>query len=137
MNWISNFVKPKINAIFSRKDTPENLWKKCESCGSMIFHRELLECMNVCNGCGHHMYISPRHRFTNLFDGGLFNELPFEQPISDPLQFKDTKKYNDRLKDARKKTGETEAMLVAEGKLGRLNTVVAAQDFKFMGGSME
>ena len=136
MNWISNFVRPKINAIFSRRETPENLWTKCDSCGTMLFHRELFDALNVCNGCNHHMYISPRQRFLSLFDGGLFTEVDVIEPSEDPLHFRDKKKYVDRIKEARKKTGETEAMLVAEGQLGRLKVIVAGQDFKFMGGSM-
>ena len=136
MNWISNFVKPKINAIFSKKDTPDNLWCKCDKCGTMIFHRELTQSLFVCNSCNHHMYISPRNRFKSLFDGGLFNEIVYDNPKSDPLNFRDTKKYYDRLKDAKKKSNENEAMLIAEGKLGRSNVIIAAQNFKFMGGSM-
>ena len=136
MNWISNFVRPKINAMFSRRETPENLWTKCDACGTMLFHRELFDALNVCNGCQHHMYISPRQRFTSLFDGGLFTEIEMVEPTEDPLNFKDKKKYVDRIKDTRKKTGEKEAMLVVEGKLGRSKVVVAGQDFKFMGGSM-
>ena len=136
MNWISNFVRPKINAMFSRRETPENLWTKCDACGTMLFHRELFDSLNVCNGCQHHMYISPRQRFLNLFDGGLFTEIEMTEPSEDPLNFKDKKKYIDRIKDARKQTGETEAMLVVEGKLGRSKVVVAGQNFKFMGGSM-
>tara|TARA_A100001011_G_scaffold33075_1_gene31741 strand:- start:918 stop:1805 length:888 start_codon:yes stop_codon:yes gene_type:complete len=136
MNWISNFVRPKINAMFSRRETPENLWTKCDACGTMLFHRELFDALNVCNGCQHHMYISPRQRFTNLFDGGLFTEIEMTEPPEDPLNFKDKKKYVDRIRDTRKKTGENEAMLVVEGNLGRSKVVVAGQDFKFMGGSM-
>ena len=136
MNWISNFVRPKINAMFSRRETPENLWTKCDACGTMLFHRELFDALNVCNGCQHHMYISPRQRFTNLFDGGLFTEIEMTEPSEDPLNFRDKKKYVDRIKDTRKATGETEAMLVVEGNLGRSKVVIAGQDFKFMGGSM-
>ena len=122
--------------MFSRRETPENLWTKCDACGTMLFHRELFDALNVCNGCQHHMYISPRQRFTNLFDGGLFTEIEMTEPPEDPLNFKDKKKYVDRIRDTRKKTGENEAMLVVEGNLGRSKVVVAGQDFKFMGGSM-
>ncbi len=136
MNWISNFVRPKINAMFSRRETPENLWTKCDSCGTMLFHRELSDAQNVCNGCSHHMYISPRQRFKSFFDGGLFTEIEMAEPDEDPLNFRDKKRYIDRIKEARKKTGEYEAMLVVEGLLGRTKVVAAGQDFKFMGGSM-
>ncbi len=136
MNWISNFVRPKINAMFSRRETPENLWAKCDSCGTMIFHRELFDAQNVCNECNHHMYISPRQRFLSLFDGGLFTEINMIQPAEDPLNFRDKKKYIDRIKESRKQTGESEAMIVVEGLLGKSKVIVAGQDFKFMGGSM-
>lgn len=136
MNWISNFVKPKINAMFSRRETPDNLWTKCDNCGTMLFHRELLEAQNVCSECNHHMYISPRQRFSSLYDGGLFTEIKMIEPSEDPLQFRDKKKYVDRIRDARKKTGESEAMIVTEGNLGRMKVIIAGQDFKFMGGSM-
>jgi acetyl-CoA carboxylase carboxyl transferase subunit beta len=136
MNWISNYVRPKINSLFTRREVPENLWVKCENCGTMLFHRELSDALNVCTNCGHHMPISPRERFRSLFDGGVFVEIPVPKPIADPLGFRDQKKYPDRLREARRKTGEEEAMLVAEGEIGRFKAVCAAQDFGFMGGSM-
>ena len=136
MNWISNYVRPKINSLFSRREVPENLWTKCPECGTMLFHRELAENLNVCTNCDHHMAITPRARFTALFDGGVFSEVKVPEPIADPLQFRDQKKYPDRMKAAQKSTGEKEAMLVAEGEIGRTPIVAAAQDFSFMGGSM-
>lgn len=136
MNWITNYVRPRINSIFSRREVPENLWSKCDECGTMLFHRELKDNQNVCTNCGHHMAISPRDRFTALFDGGIFTEVDVPQPITDPLQFKDQKRYPERMKAAQKKTGEMEAMLVAEGEIGRTPIIAAAQDFSFMGGSM-
>jgi acetyl-CoA carboxylase carboxyl transferase subunit beta len=136
MNWISNYVRPKINSLFSRREVPENLWTKCPECGTMLFHRELAENLNVCTNCDHHMAFKPRERFKALFDGGIFTEIDVPQPIADPLNFRDQKKYPDRLKAAQKSTGEKEAMLVAEGEIGRTPIVAAAQDFSFMGGSM-
>jgi acetyl-CoA carboxylase carboxyl transferase subunit beta len=136
MNWISNYVRPRINSIFSRRDVPENLWTKCTECDTMLFHRELADSLHVCSNCNHHMHITPRERFHSLFDGGLFTELKVPEPNADPLHFRDQKKYPDRMKAALKATGEKEAMLVATGKMGRSNIVVAAQDFSFMGGSM-
>ena len=136
MNWITNYVRPRINSIFSRRETPENLWSKCSNCGTMLFHRELSDNLNVCTQCGHHMAISPRARFKALFDGGIFVEVDVPEPITDPLQFKDQKKYPDRMKAAQKSTEEKEAMLVAKGDIGRTPIVAAAQDFSFMGGSM-
>lgn len=136
MNWITNYVRPRINSIFSRRETPENLWQKCDQCGTMLFHRELSENLNVCSNCDHHMNITPRDRFVALFDGGVFSEVAVPEPVSDPLQFKDQKRYPDRMKTAQKDTGEKEAMLVATGEIGRTPIVAAAQDFSFMGGSM-
>ena len=136
MNWITNYVKPTINSIFSRRETPENLWSKCPECGTMLFHRELKDNLNVCPNCDHHMAITPRERFEALFDGGIFTEVRVEAPIADPLHFRDQKKYTDRMKAAQRDTGEKEAMLVAEGEMGRTPIVAAAQDFSFMAGSM-
>ncbi|PRY24158.1 acetyl-CoA carboxylase carboxyl transferase subunit beta [Aliiruegeria haliotis] len=136
MNWISNYVRPKINSLFSRREVPENLWSKCPECGTMLFHRELKDNLNVCTNCSHHMALTPRDRFETLFDGGIFTEVAVPDTVADPLHFRDQKKYPDRLKAAQKKTGETEAMLVAEGEMGRTPIVAAAQDFTFMGGSM-
>ena len=136
MNWINNYVRPRINSIFSRREVPENLWSKCDECGTMLFHRELSDNLNVCTQCGHHMAISPRDRFSGLFDGGIFVEIDIPQPVTDPLGFKDQKRYPDRMKAAQKKTDEKEAMLIAEGDIGRTPIVAAAQDFSFLGGSM-
>lgn len=136
MNWITNYVRPRINSIFSRREVPDNLWTKCDECGTMLFHRELSDNQNVCSSCSHHMHITPRDRFFALFDGGVFNEVTVPDPVADPLQFRDQKKYPDRMKAAQKKTAEKEAMLVATGQIGRTPIVAAAQDFSFMGGSM-
>ncbi|WP_415639318.1 acetyl-CoA carboxylase, carboxyltransferase subunit beta, partial [Paracoccus nototheniae] len=136
MNWITNYVRPRINSLFSRRDVPENLWTKCPECGTMLFHRELSDNLNVCTNCDHHMGITPRERFGALFDGGAFIEVKVPDPIVDPLQFRDQKKYPDRMKAAQKSTGEKEAMLVAEGEIGRTPVIAVGQDFSFMGGSM-
>jgi acetyl-CoA carboxylase carboxyl transferase subunit beta len=136
MNWITNYVRPKINSLFSRREVPENLWTKCPECGTMLFHRELAGNLNVCTSCDHHMAITPRDRFRALFDGGIFTEVKVPEPLADPLHFKDQKKYPERLKSARAATGDKEAMLVAEGEIARTPVVAAAQDFAFMAGSM-
>ncbi|MFY0693213.1 MAG: acetyl-CoA carboxylase carboxyltransferase subunit beta [Paracoccaceae bacterium] len=136
MNWISNYVRPTINSLFSRREVPENLWSKCDECGTMLFHRELSENLNVCTNCDHHMAITARDRFNALFDGGIFSEVEVPEPVADPLGFRDQKRYPDRMKAAVKSTGEKEAMLVAEGDINRTPIVAAAQDFSFMGGSM-
>jgi len=136
MNWISNYVRPRINSLFSRREVPENLWTKCPECGTMLFHRELADNLNVCTSCDHHMGISPRERFQLLFDGGIFTEVSVPAPTPDPLHFRDQKRYPDRLRAAQRDTGEKEAMLVAEGEIGRTPIVAAGQDFSFMAGSM-
>ena len=136
MNWISNYVRPKINSLFSRRETPENLWTKCPECGSMLFHREVSDNLNVCTSCDHHMHLTPRDRFKALFDGGVFAEIAVPEPLADPLHFRDQKRYPERMRAAQRATGEKEAMLVAHGEIGRTRVVCAAQDFSFMGGSM-
>lgn len=136
MNWISNYVRPTINSLFSRREVPENLWTKCDNCGTMLFHRELADSLNVCPNCAHHMALRPRDRFLTLFDGGIFADVATPAPQSDPLHFRDQKRYPDRMRAAQKATGEAEAMLVVEGEIGRTPIVAAAQDFSFMGGSM-
>ncbi len=136
MNWISNYVRPKINSLFSRRETPENLWTKCPECGTMLFHREVSDNLNVCTNCDHHMPITPRARFAALFDGGTFAEVAVPEPLADPLQFRDQKRYPERMRAAQRATGEKEAMLVAQGEIGRTPVICAAQDFSFMGGSM-
>ncbi len=136
MNWITNYVRPKINSLFSRREVPENLWTKCPECGTMLFHRELAANLHVCSNCDHHMSISPRDRFAALFDGGIFTEVKVPDPVADPLGFRDQKKYPDRVKAAQKASGERDAMLVAEGEVARTPMIVAAQDFSFMAGSM-
>ena len=136
MNWITNYVRPKINSLFSRREVPENLWTKCPECGTMLFHRELAQNLNVCSSCDHHMTMSPRDRFRALFDGGIFTEVKVPEPVADPLVFRDQKKYPDRMKAAQKASGSKDAMLVAEGEIARTPVVAAVQDFSFMAGSM-
>jgi len=136
MNWISNYVRPTINSLFSRREVPDNLWTKCDECGQMLFHRELAENLNVCTNCGHHMPISSADRLIALFDNGVFLEVAVPDPTVDPLGFRDQKKYTDRIKETRKKTGTKDAMLVAEGEIGRVPVIAAGQDFSFMAGSM-
>ncbi|MDY0029725.1 MAG: acetyl-CoA carboxylase, carboxyltransferase subunit beta [Pseudobdellovibrionaceae bacterium] len=136
MNWLSNFIRPKIRSIVGQKDVPENLWQKCPSCEGMLFHRDLAENMNVCTHCGHHMKISVAERLELMFDDGKFERIDVPSVPQDPLKFKDKKKYVDRLKDAQSKTGEKDAIIVALGKIGGNPTVVAAFNFAFMGGSM-
>ncbi|MEC8775029.1 MAG: acetyl-CoA carboxylase carboxyl transferase subunit beta, partial [Pseudomonadota bacterium] len=113
MSWLTNFVRPKIRALVKRKDVPDNLWTKCGSCGQMIFHRDLQTNLHVCQNCGHHMRIPLAERLAMLFDEGKFTRIDLPDVVGDPLKFRDDKRYTDRLKEARNKTGETDAAIVA------------------------
>ena len=136
MNWITNYVRPKLGTLLTRRETPDNLWVKCAECSQMIFHRELAEAQQVCPYCSHHMGISPEDRFARLFDGGKFETIPQPETPVDPLGFRDEKRYTDRLKEARRKTGREDAILIGKGKISGVVTVAAASDFQFMAGSM-
>jgi acetyl-CoA carboxylase carboxyl transferase subunit beta len=137
MNWITNFVRPKIKSFWGNGHaTPDNLWKKCGACGEMVFHRDLATAQNVCPQCDHHIRIGPKERFPALFDGGIFEEITLPEVPLDPLKFRDEKRYTDRLKEAKTKTGATEAMAVAKGGLEGEPVVIAIQNFAFMGGSL-
>ena len=137
MNWIRDFVRPRLSAVLGRTAPDrENLWCKCDACGQMIFHREFEEALAVCSACGHHMPLKPRDRFASIFDAGAFEEVPVAEAPEDPLRFRDVKRYSDRIREARSTTGMSDAMLVAHGEVGGIPTVLAAQDFSFLGGSM-
>lgn len=136
MNWINNLSLPKINDFFQRREMPENLWRKCENCEQMIFHRELKQNLYVCPHCEHHMRIGPIERLESLYDYGSYTLVEVADPVADPLNFRDEKRYTDRLREARRNTGEKEAMVVAHGRIGDVDTVSAVQNFGFMGGSM-
>ena len=137
MNWLKDFVRPKLKELVGGgKDIPENLWHQCPSCQQMIFHRDLEANINVCQHCGHHMRIGVGKRLELLFDGGDYKTAQFKSQVSDPLKFKDIKKYSDRIKDSQAKTAEEDALIVAHGKMGGQNVVIAAFNFAFMGGSM-
>lgn len=137
MNWINNVVRPKIQRVFTKKQqAPDNLWHKCTSCGEMIFHRDLDAAQRVCPACDHHMRIGTKERFAALFDRGEYQLVDVGQVVLDPLKFRDQKKYPDRLKEARAKTGRDDAVIVAHGPLDDVETVIAVEDFAFMGGSL-
>jgi acetyl-CoA carboxylase carboxyl transferase subunit beta len=127
---------PKIKALVSTNDVPENLWIKCKSCGQMIFHREFEQAYNCCSTCGHHDPLPPESRFAMTFDDGKFDSISLNAVNDDPLKFRDSRKYADRLKDTRAKTGVNDAIAVAHGRIGEHKAVIAAFDFRFMGGSM-
>jgi acetyl-CoA carboxylase carboxyl transferase subunit beta len=138
MNWIANFVRPRIkNLIGGRSsETPENLWRKCPACGEMIFHRDLDAAQQVCPQCGHHLRLGGAERLAGFFDSGVYEELPAPQVVSDPLRFRDQKRYSDRIKEARTKTGRPEALIAARGTIDGLPVMAAVQTFDFMGGSL-
>ena len=135
MNWISNFVRPKIRALVQR-DVPQNLWRKCSACTQMIFHRELDANLLVCPHCGHHIRIGGAERLKMLFDESEYKTIELPEAPTDPLKFRDRKRYVERLKEAQAKTGGKEAIRVAHGTMGGQPVVIAAFDFSFMGGSM-
>src|SRR6266702_4810970 len=135
MNWISNVVPPKIRS-FLRRDTPENLWVKCPESGELVFHKDLEANLFVVPGSGYHMKIPVKARLNSLFDDGAFEELAVPEVPIDPLKFRDVKRYTDRLKDYRAKTGAADAVRLAAGDLQGLPVTIAVQDFDFLGGSL-
>ena len=137
MNWLTNFVRPKLRALVARKEAPENLWLKCPKCEQMLFMRDWEANQEVCTHCGHHMRIRPLKRLPHLFDEGKYELHPLPKVPADPLKFRDTERYDARLKKALAKAeGTTDALVVASGLMGSRMTVIAALDFGFMGGSM-
>jgi acetyl-CoA carboxylase carboxyl transferase subunit beta len=136
MSWLTNYVKPKLRKVLNPKDTPDNLWHKCKNCGQMIFQKEFIANQYVCAHCDHHDRVPPKDRFDNLFDNGNYDLIELPSVNQDPLKFRDTKRYSERLKAARATTGDEDAIKVAVGKIGGVTTVVAIQNFFFMGGSM-
>jgi acetyl-CoA carboxylase carboxyl transferase subunit beta len=136
MSWLTNFVRPKLQALTGRREAPDNLWEKCPACGQMIFHREVEANHRVCPHCNHHMRIDWKRRLELLFDDGTFDRLDLPRNDIDPLKFRDRKRYTERLKEAQGKTGEADAIIVAYGRMGGLAVVIAAFNFEFMAGSM-
>lgn len=136
MSWIENFVRPKIKALISKDDIPDNMWCTCPGCKSMLYYKELQENLNVCSSCGHHMRMGAKERLAMLFDGSKYDKIETPKGAYDPLKFKDLKKYTDRLKAAQDKTGNDDVVLVGTGTVGGVDTVIAVFDFAFMGGSM-
>ena len=135
MNWISNVVPPKIRSLL-RRETPENLWVKCPESGQLVFHKDLEANLMVVPGSGYHMAIGAKARLASLFDGGEYEDLPTPETPSDPLKFRDVKRYVDRLKENRANTGAPDAVTLAFGKLEGEPVAVAVQDFAFQGGTL-
>ena len=135
MNWLTDFVRPKVKKI-TAKEIADNLWTKCPNCGQMLFNKELEKNNFVCHKCDHHLRLPIKKRLELLFDNGEYKEIFLPKLKEDPLNFKDSKKYTDRLKTYRKNTGDDDAIKVAQGEIGGITSVVAVMDFSFMGGSM-
>ncbi|RWM23002.1 MAG: acetyl-CoA carboxylase carboxyltransferase subunit beta [Mesorhizobium sp.] len=137
MNWITNYVRPKINSMLGRRtDMPENLWIKDPETGEMVFHKDLEQNQFVIPSSGHHMKISAKERLRFFMDDGKYETLDNPKVVQDPLKFRDEKRYTDRLKDAKAKTGLEDAIINAVGTVEGLPVVVTVQDFAFMGGSL-
>ena len=136
MSWLTNVRNALAYVVPAKKETPDNLWHKCKGCGQMVFTKELEENLYVCPRCDHHERIGPKARFAQLFDEGSCAELPVPKATEDPLKFRDSKRYVDRLKAARSENSEQDAFVVARGSISGHTVVVGVQDFAFMGGSM-
>ena len=135
MSWLERFARPKVSGLFRKPDIPHDLWEKCDKCEQMIFHRELESNLRVCPRCDHHMRLGADQRLAQLFDPD-YRTIELPEVGDDPLRFRDRKRYADRLREARSKTGHDDAIVVAHGRIGGVPAVVAAFDFGFLGGSM-
>jgi len=135
MNWLSKLTPPGVKDIFSKKDTPDNLWMKCPKSNEMVFAADLPGLLHV-TPAGHHLRIGPNMRMDYTFDNAEYIEVDIPEVAKDPLKFKDDQKYTDRLKKARSKTGNQDAMTIGVGKIHGIETVVLVQNFAFMGGSL-
>lgn len=135
MSWLTEIVRPKIKKT-TPKEIADNLWVRCPNCNQMLFSKELKDSHYVCTACGHHLRLYVEKRFKLLFDDEKYTLVNLPSVQDDPLKFKDIQKYSDRLKNNRKKTGCEDAIQVARGKIGSIDSIVAAMDFSFMGGSM-
>ncbi len=137
MNWINNVVRPKIRGLLtSRREPPDNFWHKCGGCGQMADKKALEDNGFVFPCCGFHGRMASQARLASLFDDGQYAVVKSPDVPQDPLRFRDGRRYTDRLKDARSDTTLTDAVVVGEGKLEGRDVVAAAQDFRFMGGSL-
>ncbi|WP_068310933.1 acetyl-CoA carboxylase, carboxyltransferase subunit beta [Polycladidibacter hongkongensis] len=136
MNWINNVVRPKIRSFLEKREVPENLWIKCPETGEMVFHRDLEANQWVVPNSNFHMRISGKKRLELFFDDGKFDEIETPEVMTDPLKFRDQRRYVDRLKDAKAKTDLKDSVFVAKGDVNGLAMTAAVQDFAFMGGSL-
>jgi acetyl-CoA carboxylase carboxyl transferase subunit beta len=136
MSWLTEFVRPKIRTLLGRREVPENLWLQCPACQQMIFHTELEKNRKICTNCGHHMRATVAERLGWTFDDGNYTRIELPKVPLDPLRFRDSKRYPDRLKEAREKTQLEDAIAVAHGAIGGQRCVVAVLAFDFIGGSV-
>jgi acetyl-CoA carboxylase carboxyl transferase subunit beta len=136
MNWISNVVRPKIRSFLQRRDVPENLWIKCPETGQLVFHKDVEANQWVIPNSNYHMRVAAAARLKSIFDGETWLDIALPEVAADPLKFRDERRYQDRLKDARAKTGLKDAVKLGFGKLEGLAVVIGAQEFDFMGGSL-
>src|SRR5215210_6730805 len=135
MNWITNVVRPKIRNIL-RREVPENLWIKCPETGQLVFYKDVEANKFVIPSSNYHMRISAAARLKTIFDNETWLDIAVPQVAIDPLKFRDERRYADRLKDARAKTGLNDAIKLGYGRVHELPMTVAVQDFAFMGGSL-
>jgi acetyl-CoA carboxylase carboxyl transferase subunit beta len=135
MNWLTSVVRPRIRSLL-RREVPENLWVKCPETGQMVFYKDLEANQFVIPGSNYHMRMSATARLKSLFDGETWIDIGVPEVPLDPLKFRDERRYVDRLKDARAKTGLKDAVKLGLGKLDGLPVVAVVQDFDFMGGSL-
>ncbi len=136
MNWLTNFVKPKLSSLVKRREVPEKLWNNCVSCGNMIHHKDLKENLFVCINCNYHFRMSAEDRIELFFEDGNYSEIIPDKISDDPLKFADKKKYKDRLKEYRKKTNRDDAFILIKGKIKDKEIISGLMNFEFMGGSM-
>ena len=136
MNWLTNFVKPKLTSLVKRRDVPEKLWNNCVSCGNMIHHKDLNDNLRVCMNCDYHFRMSAEDRIKLFFKENEYDEIELDRISDDPLNFSDKKKYKDRLKEYRKKTNREDAFILLQGKIEEKELILGLMNFEFMGGSM-
>ena len=138
MNWFERLIPPKIKvrSAINKRSVPEGLWHKCGACNAVLYGSELERTSQVCPKCGHHMRLNARERLRTLFDEAKFTELASSLRPVDPLRFRDSKRYKERLSDAQKGSGESEALICAHGRVDGSELVAVAFEFKYMAGSM-
>ena len=136
MSWLSNFVKPKIRALVKKIEVPNNLWVKCPGCEQMVYNKDLVETFRVCPTCDFHFRLPCTQRMNWILDEGTEKKIDVKKVILDPLKFRDSRKYTDRISESRSKTNQDDAILLKQGTIGGNQAVVAVLNFEFMGGSM-